>query len=306
MRMKNFLQSYYTAVVFILSVVAAVFLVTMGVYATTISSNVTTSGITASGAVNASSTLQVTGAVTFYGSATLQDVTIQGTCSGCGVATAGGWTDTGATVRLDSVNDLVEIGTNASTTIGAQFSVTSTTTGAILFGLKGVANQRGDLFRILNSADGQLLTFSAGGNLGIGTSTPGAGLSVATSTLFTATTTALSGIITPHLYATSTLNFYTVSGAPRMLIDASGNLAVGTTSPAQEVSLVGDTYHSSAATTTITIFSTSGTQGGCIEIEQPATAGGWVRIYAGTGPLATTSSGITPSPGLVFEVGRCQ
>src|SRR3990167_6898490 len=157
------------------------------------------------------------------------DCTIAG--GGGGSGGAGGWDDNGVRINLTTNNDLVEIGATATTTIGAALSVTSTTTSAILFGLKGVANQRGDYFRIQDSSDNRLLTINAAGGLGIGTTSPGFGLSVATTSGFTASSTLFAGLITPHIAATSTLNFYVGGGAPRMIINSSGAVGIGTTSP---------------------------------------------------------------------------
>ncbi|RJQ37766.1 hypothetical protein C4552_00005, partial [Candidatus Parcubacteria bacterium] len=69
--------------------------------------------------------------------------------------------------------------------------------------------------------------------LGIATGTPGATLAVHGPALFgNGTTTHVSGLITPSIAATGTLGFYTTSAAaPRMVIDASGNVGIGTTSP---------------------------------------------------------------------------
>lgn len=85
-----------------------------------------------------------------------------------------------------------------------------------------------------------------------------------------------------------------------------GGFGVGTATPAATLGVIGNAYIADTATTTITVQSTSATQGGCIELEAPALAGGWVRLYAGSGLLATSSSGAASSPGLVFEAGRCR
>lgn len=86
----------------------------------------------------------------------------------------------------------------------------------------------------------------------------------------------------------------------------------GTSSPYQEFGVSGDAALSSAATTTISAESTSATQGGCIELEQPSSAdeqagtpGTWIRIYPGRGSLVNASS-TNSSIGLVIERGRCQ
>ena len=88
----------------------------------------------------------------------------------------------------------------------------------------------------------------------------------------------------------------------------------GTTSPYQELGVEGDAALNSQATTTMSLESTSATQGGCIELEQASPveeAGGqlpanrWIRIYPGRGSLVTASS-TNSSIGLVIERGRCQ
>src|SRR3990167_4233948 len=127
---------------------------------------------------------------------------------GGGGGGAGGWDDNGVRVNLSTNNDLVEIGTNASTTIGAALSVTSTTTGAILFGLKGVAGQDGDFLRILDSNSNILTRINAAGGLAIsGTTTPGVSLH-ASSTIFSASTTVYgllsAGVLQSTTTATST------------------------------------------------------------------------------------------------------
>ena len=78
--------------------------------------------------------------------------------------------------------------------------------------------------------------------VGIGTTTPGAMLSVHGPVLFgNGTTTALSGLITPSISATSSLGFYT-NGllAPRMYIAPNGNIGISTTSPGAKFSVNGE------------------------------------------------------------------
>ncbi|MEK7110261.1 MAG: hypothetical protein AAB867_00185, partial [Patescibacteria group bacterium] len=118
-------------------------------------------------------------------------------------ANLSGWNDNGVRVNLQTANDLVEIGTSATTTIGAQLSVTSTTTASKLFALKGVANQTGDYFRILDSSDNVLTFINAAGSLAISaSSTPGVSL-VATSTLLRGTTTIYGLLSADVIQATS-------------------------------------------------------------------------------------------------------
>ena len=80
-----------------------------------------------------------------------------------------------------------------------------------------------------------------------------------------------------------------------------GTLGVGATStPGQEVGVVGDVLASSAATTTLFVDSTDAESGGCIQMR--GTDGKWYRIYI----VATTTFPHIPTPGLFVEPGICQ
>ncbi|MBI4059726.1 hypothetical protein HY406_01545, partial [Candidatus Giovannonibacteria bacterium] len=66
---------------------------------------------------------------------------------------------------------------------------------------------------------------ASGGRLGLGTSTPGALLSVNGSSLFTATSTFVSGIITSNVLSTTSISFYPNSSvAPAMIVHSGGNV----------------------------------------------------------------------------------
>ncbi|MEK7764661.1 MAG: hypothetical protein AAB368_00350, partial [bacterium] len=71
-----------------------------------------------------------------------------------------------------------------------------------------------------------------GGSVGIGTTSPGALLAVNGSILAQTGTSTFGGLISPSLFSTTTLNFYTASNAtPRFIIDTAGNVGIGTSSP---------------------------------------------------------------------------
>lgn len=55
---------------------------------------------------------------------------------------------------------------------GAVVTIEATSTSAIPLAIRGFMNQAADLFRIVSSTGTRLLTFTSGGSLGIGTSTP--------------------------------------------------------------------------------------------------------------------------------------
>lgn len=99
----------------------------------------------------------------------------------------------------------------------AELTVEATSTSAISLAIRGTASQVADLFRIITDTGTQLLTFTSGGNLGIGTSTPYAKLSIVGETVaeyFTATSTS----------ATSTFaGGLTVDGTT-LIVDYSANL----------------------------------------------------------------------------------
>ena len=72
----------------------------------------------------------------------------------------------------------VGIGTTAPS---SQLTVVSSQTTTPTLELNGIADQTADFFQIKNSADSQLFTVDSSGNVGIGTSSPGAKLEVAVS-----------------------------------------------------------------------------------------------------------------------------
>ena len=86
-----------------------------------------------------------------------------------------------------------------------------------------------------------------------------------------------------------------------------------TTSPYQELGLTGDAAQASAATTTLSLESTSTTQGGCIELKS-STENRWVRIYVSSGAgtssnafmMGTSNLKTGGTPLLNVELGRCQ
>ena len=78
-----------------------------------------------------------------------------------------------------------------------------------------------------------------------------------------------------------------------------GTLGVATSTPGQEVGIVGDVLVSSAATTTITLGSTDAESGGCIQLR--GTDALWYRMY-----IVSTTTPSNPTRGLVVEQGICQ
>ena len=79
-----------------------------------------------------------------------------------------------------------------------------------------------------------------------------------------------------------------------LFANSTGRVGIGTTTPAKEFGLVGDSYQSSNATTTLYIKSTDATKGGCIELEDPT--GLTYRIYIDVSGSST----------LRTEVGTCK
>ncbi|MCK5341815.1 MAG: hypothetical protein KAR20_00345, partial [Candidatus Heimdallarchaeota archaeon] len=61
---------------------------------------------------------------------------------------------------------------------GAVVTIEATTTSAVPLVIRGFLNQTADLFRIISDAGTRLLTFTSGGKLGIGTTTPNRKLNV--------------------------------------------------------------------------------------------------------------------------------
>jgi len=78
-----------------------------------------------------------------------------------------------------------------------------------------------------------------------------------------------------------------------------GTLGVASSTPAQEVGIVGDVIMGSAATTSLIIGSTDAESGGCIQLR--GTDGLHYRIY-----IVATTTPSTPTKGLYVEQGICQ
>lgn len=144
------------------------------------------------------------------------------------------------------------------------------------------------------------------GNLGLASTTPGGQLAVEGNLVFSDGHAYFLGPVNINTINATTTSATSTIAYGLTTATGGGGFGVGTATPAATLGVIGNAYVADTATTTITVQSTSATQGGCIELEAPALAGGWVRLYAGSGLLATSSSGAASSPGLVFEAGRCR
>ena len=115
---------------------------------------------------------------------------------------------------------------------------------------------------------------------------------------------------------------YATTGSGHLLVNNLGvfreRLGVNaTTSPYYELGVSGSTAQSSAATTTISLESTTAATGGCIELKGGVVTGNstrWIRIYVGgfgatNSPASGEPSFVAQVGGvglLVVEEGRCQ
>lgn len=95
---------------------------------------------------------------------------------------------------------------------GAVATIEATTTSAIPLVIRGFLNQAADLFRIVTSAGADLLTFTSGGKLGVGTTTPNGKFNV------------LDQSSTPQLRLSQTGSVY-----GEFYTDASGDLQLSST-----------------------------------------------------------------------------
>src|SRR3989338_6866650 len=214
----------------------------------------------------------------------------------------------------------------AATSIGTNLSVdgTATITGASTFTGDVTANGSGtfgnaatDIFLFtgdLHASTTALFTegFTTYGNSTFGDASTDINLftgplHASTTALFTEGFTTY-GNWTVNNTATTTVTFG-ATGAPGLNFDAntlvvdagSNRVGVSSSTPAQELGVVGDIMAGSAATTTVQLTTSSATIGGCIELK--AVDGTTLRIYATSSTQTGTLGGVS---NLMVEAGRCQ
>ncbi len=91
-------------------------------------------------------------------------------------------------------------------------------------------------------------------------------------------------------YATTTASSGNIATEGTLIVERgiSATLGIASTSPSEELGVVGDAHFGSAATTTLTLSSSNANTGGCIQLE--GANGTMYKIYATTtGPLIATS-----------------
>lgn len=326
--------------------IAAIFVFAIGYTvfsATTIDSNVNTGGTltvsgvsTLTGAVYASSTVQATGNYIAYAS--------------LGIGT----TSPGTALAVQTAAGLIGGPLTVFGELRAPYIYATTTTSNVFFGNIGYATATpGTALAIQTGAGligGALTVFGEvrapyfyatsttanifSGNIGVATATPGTALSIVgagavtdslSAKIFKATSTTETSIF-PIASTTSFSvgNLFNIAGAGTStvsggltVVGSSGSFGVATATPAAVVGITGNqTLLASGGTTTISLDTTSTSQGGCLELKAGVAAEGtrWVRIYVG-GHGATTSDGavlpaiVLGSGGqglLVIEEGRCR
>ncbi|KKW18515.1 MAG: hypothetical protein UY61_C0081G0001, partial [Candidatus Adlerbacteria bacterium GW2011_GWC1_50_9] len=151
--------------------------------------------------------------------------------------------------------DLKSNGSITSTGAGstARINVTPLSTGYKGIVVRQVSGGTLPLFEWQNSAGTALGVIDGSGNLGIGTTSPWARLSIAATSTATLDNQNLFAISTSTASATSTA----------FIIDANGKVGIGTSSPSQQLSVTGNTYLTGGlgvgrATTTSGVIETTG------------------------------------------------
>jgi hypothetical protein len=80
----------------------------------------------------------------------------------------------------------------------------------------------------------------------------------------------------------------------------------GTTSPYQAFGVSGGAAFSNNGTTTISAEPSNAGTAGCVELKSTDSNGPfWVRIYAGRGRTATSTTGVIANAAVIIEPGRC-
>jgi len=140
---------------------------------------------------------------------------------------------------------------------------------------------------------------STGGGLTVSGASTLSGAVAAGSTLTVASTLGVTGLTTMAGFISTASS--TVSA--QLEVDTFG---VATSTPSQEVGIIGDAILNSSATTTLIIESSGTGVGGCIQMRGAIAAGGGMyRIYINQGST-TPTLGQPGNGGLVVERGMCQ
>ena len=197
---------------------------------------------------------------------------------------------TSPTARLD-------VSTSASTTTVASFS--KLFTAQVVVGVNGTSNNYYDadtqMFR--NGVGTERMRIDSSGNVGIGTSSPSGKLTVvgASANSYLIIDNVAAG---ENYFGANSANVFVTAGSERMRIDSSGNVGIGTSSPAAklEVELTG------ASTSSITTVSSFGTSG---VVSLGHIANNSEGVYLGTGTAQTgLGGGIAAGIGFLREASN--
>lgn len=223
-----------------------------------------------------------------------------------------GFVDTSGNFAFDLIgNNYMSFTTNSTgrmlITGAGNIGIGGTTTPWGRLGITGADTSTTNALVVADSLDTPRMVVQNSGNVGIGTSSPfgrlsikGAGSSSGKGFVFADSGNAIKfvvqddgnvgiGVSNPQ----TTLEVLGTASTTDLMI--SNKAGVGTSTPAKTFSLVGDSYQSSNATTTLFIKSTGASRNGCIELEGPSDIA--YRLYI-------TDAGGTPA--LKVEAGTCK
>ena len=215
-----------------------------------------------------------------------------GTVSVGGASTGGGWTTNNiGSVTLATSSDSVGLGTS---TPYAKLSVVSTSNASTTLALKPAGGQTANIIDIYNTGGALSSVFTAGGSLGIGTTSPSATLAVGGNSFFGGALTAFGGLTAPVAtitFATATTLFASLFNSTNGTI---GNLTgtLATITNATSTSL-------STGVLTVTGGATSSfgngvnLTNGCFAVGGTCLTQGLTTAVTAIGPVGQTQTGPT-------------